>query len=116
MFKAFIQNQPYFRLNITYKFFQHFFILFWSTTVSFSLPPSLSPDIIYILQKRYIYLQNRAEYIIFKKKGMFNIILIKELNKLGLTCIFCTRVIYRNNKNIKHMFTIINILNRTNYT
>lgn len=47
---------------------------------------------------------------------MFNIILIKELNKLGLTCIFCTRVIYRNNKNIKHMFTIVNILNRANYT
>lgn len=46
---------------------------------------------------------------------MFNIIFIKELNKLGLTCIFCTRVIYRNN-NIKHMFTIVNILNRTNYT
>lgn len=95
MFKAFVQNQPYFRFNITCNTkFSSIFSYFFGQRLSLSLSPplSLSPDIIYILQKRYIY--KIEQNILFLKKGMFNIIFIKELNKLGLTCIFCTRVIY----------------------
>lgn len=67
MFKAFIQNQPYFRLNITCNTnFSSIFSYFFGQRLSLSLSPlSLSPDIIYILQKRYIYIYKIEQNILF---------------------------------------------------